>query len=133
VTTPEFVVDTSALAAIVLNEPGAAKALAHLEDGGCVMHEVNVSELCFTLPRKRPIDFSPATVRVLIERLTIRVMGGFSPDMGRLVADIRLENQALNLGDGVAVALAHHMGIPVLTADNAFAKSSMYANVELIR
>jgi len=134
VKTPEFVADASALAAIAFGEPGADNARTYLKRHGCVMHEVNVSELCFTLPRKRPDDFfDPEMVRFWLRRMDINMVDGFSADLGRVVASIRLRNQALNLGDGVAVAMAIQMDIPLLTADKAFAKSSPLIKVELIR
>jgi len=128
-----FVLDTSVLMAIAQNEPGAAEALTYLKNNRCVMHEVNVSELCFTLPRKHPSKFTPTKTRAWLDRLGVRAISGFSPDLGRLVADIRTQNQALNLGDGVAMATAFLMDTPVLTAEKAFAKSPTFAKVELIR
>lgn len=132
-TTPKFVVDTSALAAIALDELGATRAQTYIEDGACVIHEVNVSELCFTLPRKRPTEFDPVFTRAWVKHLGLYVMSGFSDNLGYLAADIRLQNHALNLGDGVAVATAYLLNVPVLTAEKAFAKSSMFVKVELIR
>ena len=48
----EYVCDASALVAYWRREKGWEAVEALLGAGGLVMHEVNISELCFTLPRK---------------------------------------------------------------------------------
>ena len=91
--TPEFVVDTSALTAMAFNEPGADNARTCIKRHDGIMHEVNVSELCFTLPRKRPdLFFDPEMVRLWFRRMDIHTVDGFSADLGRVVAGIRLRN-----------------------------------------
>ena len=131
--TPEIILDTSALVALALGEPGAAKVEKYLRGGRSAMHEANVSELCLALPRKRPAHFDPEIVRTWVERSGIHVVSGFSPRLGALAAKIRLRNKALSLGDGVAMATARLLGVPVLAADSAFAADFLYAKAELIR
>lgn len=97
------------------------------------MHEVNVSETCFTLPRKHPDGFDPDYTRVWLERSGLATISGFSWDVGRLTARIRLAHRALSFGDGVALALAFMLGVPLLTADRAFAEAKAFATIELIR
>ncbi len=81
-------------------------AWAHFRRGGCVMHEVNVSELAFTMPRKIPAQWSPRIVVDWLEKAGIAAVEGFDSRWAEIVAEIRLAAPALNIGDGVAVALA---------------------------
>ncbi len=125
--------DTSALVAYWKSEPGADAVRAQLERGGCVMHEVNVCELCFTLPRKLPERFTRESALAMLKRVGVTAVGGFDREWTEVVADIRLAAPALNMGDGVAVALASALGTPLLTAERAFLSACDYARIELIR
>jgi len=125
--------DTSAICALAFDEPGADKVLAHLRQGGCIMHAVNTSEICFTLPRKRPGHFNRQSARAWLIEHGIRVFNGFDETWADAVAEIRLENKALNIGDGVAVALAASLEIPLLVAEKAFEDAADCATINLIR
>lgn len=128
-----IVCDTSALVAFGRQEPGWELVGRELSRGGCVMHEVNICELCFTMPRKRPEEFTREAVLDWLEKNGVDSAKGFDRSWTETIADIRQIAPALNLGDGVAVALAAALSIPVLTADRAFLGASVYARIELIR
>ena len=128
-----LVCDTSALVAYWKDEPGADVVYAQLQRGGCIMHEVNVCELCFTLPRKLPERFTAESTLALLKRVGITAVGGFDREWTKVVADIRKSAPALNIGDGVAVALASALDLPVLAAEKAFKGAEEYAKIELIR
>ena len=128
----EAVLDTSALVARALGESGADKVEAWLERGGCVMHIVNVSEACFTLSRKRPDLFNRHSARGWLLGRGINFVFGFDSFLADQVAEIRLGNMALNIGDGVAVALAGVLGVPLLVADRGFRKSAAHAALEIV-
>ncbi len=125
--------DASALVAYWRGEPGMNATWAHLRRGGCVMHEVNISEIAFTMPRKIPAQWSPRIVVDWLEKAGIAAVEGFDSRWAEIVAEIRLAAPALNIGDGVAVALASSLRVPVLTADRAFLSASDFARIELIR
>ena len=100
--------------------------------GGCVMHAINASEICFTLPRKRPEEFDRRMTRAWLLRAGVRVINGFDEEWAATVADIHLSARALNVGDGMAVALVGALGVPLLASEGAFLQTGKYATVELI-
>ena len=81
--TPKKVFDTSAFMAYALDEPGAGAVWAHIRGGGCVMHEVNVSEFCFSMSRKRPDEYTPEKALDGLIRLGVVPVGGFLAWNGR--------------------------------------------------
>ena len=129
----DAVMDTSAIAALAFLEPGADVVRERLRRDRCVMHAVNLSEACFTLPRKRPDRFDFRSARAWLDSIGIFPMYGFDESWLAAVSSIRLSARALNFGDGVAVALASALGVPLVTAEKAFAGAEGFARVELIR
>ena len=128
------VMDTSAICALAFEEPGADKVIARLRGGGCVMHAVNASEICFTLPQKRPGEFDRRFARALLDDFGVEVMPVlFDEAWIAVVAEIRLKARALNIGDGAAVALAGALDMPLVTAEKAFLEAAGFARIELIR
>lgn len=131
--THRIVLDTGALVAFWREEKGTDVVRAQLHRGGCVMHEVNVSELCFTLPRKLPNRFTRQSARTMLDMLGVVTVDGFDQEWADAVADIRLAVRELSVGDGVAVALASSLNIPVLTTEKAFDRAAEFAKIERIR
>ena len=133
-TTPSRIVaDPSAIVAYLRNETGADVVAHQFVLGGIWMHEVNVAELCFTLPRKMPDVFTPESVLEWLVKAGIETKAGFDREWGMRVTAIRRAAPALNIGDGVAVALAGDMKLPLLTAEHAFEDASGYAKMLFIR
>ena len=127
------VLDTSALVAYWRGEPGAERVESLLRRGGCVMHEINVSELCFTLPRKLPDRFNRASARAMLQRVGVSTVADFSLEWADAAADIRLEAPALNFGGGIAVALAGILNVPLFTSEKSFLGASGFAEIMLFR
>ena len=132
-TTTNCVYDTSALVAVLRNEPGADKVQRHLIVGDGCMHAVNMGEFLYTISRRLPERFTPESASIWLETSAIRPSEIITRTFLVLTARIRRASPALSFGDGVAVALAASLGVPVLTTEKAFAKASEFARVELIR
>jgi ribonuclease VapC len=122
-----IVIDTSALMAIVLNEPQAGPCMTAIE-------------------QNRELTISAAT---LAETLVVAARRGIGPAMEQLVADLTIETvpvtaagarrvasayarwgrgihrAALNFGDCFAYALAKEYGCPLLFVGNDFARTDI--------
>ena len=134
IVTPEAVLDTSAIMAFWLNEPGAERIYpCFRERRPVVMHQVNICECMFALPRKWPGRMSVATAAERVGRLSILRVAWLDDDFCRLAAMVRLSVPALSVGDAMAVASAAMLEIPVLTADFAFRKAVTFAEIQMIR
>ena len=127
------VLDTSALVAYWRREKGGDRVAACLDADGLAMHMVNVSEFCFTATRKLPDSFSPRFALAWLGENGITIVQEFNHVWAEQVAEIRLAAPALNFGDGVAVALASTMNVPLLTTDRAFLRAADFAAIDLIR
>lgn len=97
------------------------------------MHEINISEIAFTIPKKNPDEWSTRDTLDWLERIGMETVEGFNRRWAEVVANIRSVAPALNLGDGVAIALASSLRIPVQTADRAFLAAKDFARIEMIR
>ncbi|MYE12677.1 MAG: type II toxin-antitoxin system VapC family toxin [Gammaproteobacteria bacterium] len=124
-----IVYDSSAVLAILLDEPGARRAAETLDHG--VLSAVNASEVVARLIDQgakdddargalqgldlaiRPFDESLAVAAGLLRRSTRR--------------------RGLSLGDRACLALALRERAPVLTADRAWTELELDVEVELIR
>jgi ribonuclease VapC len=117
------VVDTSALLALLFDEPNArwvADQLdAHARD--LVMSTVNLAETLILLNDRQPTLYSSLERRVL--ESAIRFVG---PDIAqaRIASEARIRFP-LNLGDCFAYALASIEGLPVLTLDADFKRTDI--------
>ena len=131
--TADFVLDTSAVIAYLRDEPGAAIVDKTLGAYRCVMHAVNVGELCYSAARRLPERFSPESAALWIEQAGIGRSHVLTTPFLILSARIRCAVPALSFGDGVAVALAAITGLPLLTTEKAFANAAGFARIELIR
>ena len=115
--TSEWVLDASALLALLNREPGeerVAEALA----AGVVMSTVNLSEVVAKLA---DIGMPEAEIREAIEPLGL----GFAAfdDAGAFGAGLlrpASRTVGLSLGDRACLALGRQSGLPVLTADLAW-------------
>ncbi len=132
-TTIDCVLDTSALIAVIRNEPGAEQVWERLTTGRRFMHAVNVAEFLFTAPRRRPDLFTPESALAWFNATEIGIVDILDPDFLQLTAHIRLAERSLSVGDGVSVALASVLNIPLVTADRNFKHARDYARIELIR
>jgi ribonuclease VapC len=125
----EAVLDASALIAFLRNEPGADKVAAVLT-GSCVS-AVNLAEtLSKMVEYGKPLD----DVAYQIERLRVPVIP-FDVGQAKIVASLWKATRVmgLSLGDRACLALGLKQGLPVLTADQLWAKADVGVKVEVIR
>jgi ribonuclease VapC len=126
-----FVLDASALLALLLGEPGSDKVKAGL--GGSVMTTVNLAEV---VSHYAKLGAERHDIEALLRHLPIRLIAAdtaLSYDAG-LLRSITLEG-GLSLGDRYCLALAKREGVPALTAERRWPEIAAAAGVsiELIR
>ncbi len=123
------VLDSSALLAAILGEPGAERVEAHLTSAS--MSAVNLSEVAAkAVERGYQLD----GVIAELSRLSIEYVP-FDADLAYVAASLRLATRhiGLSLGDRACLALGLKTGLPVLTADRAWASVDLGVNVDIIR
>lgn len=125
----EVVLDASAVLALLRNEPGAEEVERHLE--GARMSAVNLAEVVGHLLRAGvPAEHVALAVDAL--RLDVRPLdAALAFEVGRLEPLTR--PHGLSLGDRACLALARTSGLPVLTADPAWAGVDVGVDVRVIR
>ena len=129
----DCILDTSAVVAFLRLEPGAEHVRERLNASRCLMHAVNVAEICFTVPRRMPERFTPELAMAWFIAANIAVSDILAPDFLQMTAKIRLAERSLSIGDGMAIALASVLKLPVLTTERNFKKAHQYTAIELIR
>lgn len=114
---PALLLDTSALLALVFREPGMDVVLAALD--GCAISAVNQAEVVEVAARR---GTDPTRAAAWAGELSIPVLP-FTPPMaaraGAVLAAGR--GRGLSLGDAACLGTAGTLGVPVLTADRAWA------------
>ena len=125
----EAVLDASALLAFLRKEPGAAK-VERVLTGAC-MSAVNLSETLAKL-----IEYGNRLEEVVfqIDRLRIPVVP-FNAELARIAASLRVATRqaGLSLGDRACLSLGLRLGVPVLTAERAWATLKVGVDVGVIR
>ena len=123
------VLDSSAVLAVLWNEPGSDLVLEHVDDA--VMSAVNHAEV-LTKIADRGVDGKQA--KALLASLAIETIG-FDRAQAETVGLLRSQTRhlGLSLGDRACIALAMMKGWPVLTADKAWAELSLSIEVQLLR
>ena len=126
---PKAVLDSSALLAVIENEPGQDSVIPYL-DGGLVS-AVNIAEVITKLLHR---GAPQAKVEQILENLPI-----IHCDLDqRLAADTgfltpHTKSYGLSLGDRACLALGIAKNLPVLTADKAWSKVDLDDEVQVIR
>jgi len=125
----EVVLDASAVIAQLRGEPGADQVVGQLR--GAYLSAVNLAEIAQRLINDgasdaaalETLDDLPCKVVPLDEPMAIRagLMRRSTPRRG------------LSIGDRACLALAEKMGLPVLTADRAWADLDLGVEIVLIR
>ncbi|MDR4307406.1 type II toxin-antitoxin system VapC family toxin [Chelatococcus sambhunathii] len=119
-------VDTSALMAVLLNEPGADACMAALENGPLVISAATVAEALIVAGRR---DVR-AEMERLIDGLGFEIVS-VSSASARRVAECYdrwgkgAHPAALNFGDCFAYALAKERGCPLLYVGEDFAHTDI--------
>ena len=125
----DYVIDASAILAIVRNEPGAE--VARVRIARSVVSTVNMAEVGTKL-----IDWgmSSATLRRVIVNLGVEVRP-FDASQAVATAALRTATRSfgLSLGDRACLALAQSTGLPVMTADKAWRAVGLDVEIEVIR
>ncbi len=125
------VLDSSALLAMLLEEPGGEGLLAVLPDA--VISAVNIAEVVGYYCRQGAMA---ADTRLLLDALSLHVVSfddAAAHEAGALIS--QGQRFGLSLGDRACLALARRLRVPAVTADRAWASvaSVMGVKVTLIR
>jgi ribonuclease VapC len=126
-----FVVDTSAVIAALMDEPGGDLVFERAQD--CIISTVNLAEVFgFAAQRNHP----PQLVDAFLDETGMTVMP-FSRELaataGKYAAITR--SAGLSLGDRCCLALAASLGIPTLTGDRPWLQFAepLGVTIEMIR
>ena len=124
----EAVLDSSALLALLWNEPGADHVSATLP--GALLSSVNLAEVLTKLCER---GLSGSEGRELAESLGVVVVD-FDADQAEATAALRESTRGLglSLGDRACLALARRQNCLALTADSAWLKAQGF-EVRFIR
>jgi PIN domain nuclease of toxin-antitoxin system len=124
----EAVLDSSALLALLFDEPGADRVATVLPDA--VISAINLAEAATKL-QDRGLD--EATARAAVAATGVRI-APFSEDLAWIAASLRASTRdaGLSLGERACVALAIDRGARAYTADHAWARTGV-KGIVLIR
>ena len=128
-----IVLDTSALLALLLQEPGGEVVLeAFASSAPILLSAVNLAEAIGILHRRRGL--APLEARDDIFSLDMEVVA-FDERQAEQVGSLEslLRNQGIAFGDRACLMLGRLRGLPVLTADRPWASLDLGVEVRLIR
>jgi PIN domain nuclease of toxin-antitoxin system len=130
--TTALVIDTSALLAVLMNEPGADQALRAMATAEpLLLCSVNLAEAIAVLVRSQGAAASEAAADIALIGAETTAFGAPEAEVaGTLAAAHR---GVLSLGDAACLATAMLRGAPVLTADRAWAGLGLGAEIRLVR
>lgn len=124
----EWILDASALLALLNQEPGAPVVEAALPDG--VMSTVNLSEV---LAKLHEVGLSKDEAWAAVSGLALTFVE-FDTDAARDAAGLRPSTRTIGLspGDRACVALGRARNAPILTADRSWSDLDVGVVVKLI-
>ena len=124
-----WVLDASALLALLNRELGSEKVVAALPDA--VMSSVNLSEVVAKLVDQGRAE---TEIRSYLDALGL-VIVPFDDEMAYRSGRLRsvTKSAGLSFGDRACLALAASLDVPALTSDRAWASLNLNVQVELIR
>ena len=128
---PSAALDSSALIALLMQEPGASLVATALDEGSAVISAANWAEVAGRLARS---GIAAKTVRAALAALDLEVIpldADLALEAGLMEAETRV--LGLSLGDRCCLALAVREGGAVLTTDRAWLKWKGKAKVVCIR
>jgi PIN domain nuclease of toxin-antitoxin system len=125
----EYVLDASALLALVHGEPGAERVRRVL--GRAAISAINLAEVVGRLSER---GGAADEIRRGLDRLRLTVLP-VDEDLGYAAGFLRptTRHLGLSLGDRVCLALTIRLGATALTADRAWTRAAIDAPVELLR
>jgi ribonuclease VapC len=123
----DAVLDSSAVLAVILEEPGAERAEAHLP--GAMVSAVNLGEVVAKL---RDLGMPAQTVEAVLDGLQIDIRPHDRDDALR-AGFLRPATRAagLSLGDRACLALAASLALPAITADRSWQSIAADVGVEV--
>ena len=126
----EYVVDTSAVLALLWNEPGADMVANVLERSS--ISAVNWSELVAVMTERGLPD---EAIRNSLSALPVAAVVPFDGDHAEAAGRLRRSTRqaGLSLGDRACLALGLERGLPILTADRAWRDLNVGADIRMIR
>lgn len=109
-----YLMDASALIALIRNEPGSDRVKAVFDDSE--IHAVNLAEVVRKMISN---GMPPAEVQALLEDLHLAVIEEFGQAQAYVAGQLAAENLrlGLSLGDSVCLTVAERMGMTAVTAD----------------
>ena len=113
----KYLLDASALLALIHNEPGADQVLAVIDD--CWIHAVNLAEVVRKLVNTgKPVD----EVIAYLDALDIEVFEDLSVQQIYALAKLAPEAKrlGLSLGDSVCLMIAGWLEVTAVTADRCW-------------
>lgn len=126
-----FVLDASAVLALLNKEPGGEIVQAALNQEVCVMGAVNVSEVAAKLAER---GMAAGAAHELIASLVLEVVEfdlGLALEAGALrPATLSL---GLSLGDRACVALAQRLQLPIMTTERIWSRLALSVPVIVAR
>lgn len=124
-----WVLDASALLALLNREPGSDRVMAALPDA--VMLSINFSEVVAKLTKE---GREASEIRFYLDSLGLKIVD-FNQSLAYRTGFLLplTKTIGLSLGDRACLALAESLGIPALTSDRAWATLNLGIQVELIR
>ena len=124
-----YVVDTSAVLAALLDEPGGAEIFDLRHE--CDLSVVNLAETYTKLVEQ---GVPVAEAEQTLARFQYRIRD-FSPDQALKVAELRplTRHLGLSFGDRACLALGHFSQCPILTADKDWSKLDLGLDIRQIR
>lgn len=124
-----YVVDTSAVLAVLLDEPGGADVFELRYE--CELSVVNLAEV-YTKLVEQGVPLLAAEQTLARFQFQIR---DFSPQHALKVAELRplTRHLGLSFGDRACLALGHFSRAPILTADKDWSKLDLGFDIRQIR
>ncbi|MDT7531158.1 type II toxin-antitoxin system VapC family toxin [Sphingopyxis sp. SE2] len=125
----DYVLDASAVLAVIQEEPGAERIEAHL-DTGCIS-AVNLAEIVGKLQDRGLGDNEIDELIALLDLDTRILDKEGAVFMGKLRQTTKLAG--LSLGDRACLALAHSLGATAITMDRAWKNLDIGVAIEVAR
>ena len=125
----EFVLDASALLALLNGEAGANRVAELLPRAR--IGSVNFSETIAKLIERGVVDFKIEAILHEFDRMVVPFDVVQATVAGKLRATTRAAG--LSLGDRACLALALHSGATAVTADRAWSRIELGVTIELVR
>jgi len=124
-----YVIDASAILAVLLDEEGAARVLEVMEQ--CTVSAVNLSEVVAKLSEMGADDTTIASATAFFAERAESFDVSQAMDAGLLRMATRIAG--LSLGDRACLAMAQAKGATALTADQAWMTLDLDVRIEAIR